>query len=291
LNMKNTPYVQVSQSAAPLPAIAAAPATGNRDLDLANLSNSSEFLARTLPPASDDHTIKSKVTALFGRFQRHVDSFYRDVHNTMTPTMASDLARFGSDLVEILESSSFPTVAVKHALAGYILSIVSPEAEDQATLFPAEVAGLKENERASNPGMCNPYLPSQCSAHKRAENQAAYILYKRLAVHLHFPNAASLQSRQADIREAAEHFALTFFPWANPTFHEQEKDEELVQIISDALDISIWLYGEPYLYEFVWESVGRRGTVVAPGLMRLTDEKGKIMGTPKVLLEPTVVSS
>lgn len=129
------------------------------------------------------------------------------------------------------------------------------------------------------------------ATHISAESQAAYILYKRLAVHLHSPNAASLQSRQADIREAAEHFALTFFPWANPTFHEQEKDEELVQIISDALDVSIWLYGEPYMYEFVWENTGRRGTVVTPGLVRLTDEKGRIMGAPRVLLEPTVVTS
>jgi hypothetical protein len=125
----------------------------------------------------------------------------------------------------------------------------------------------------------------------KSEHQAAYILYKRLAVHLHSSNATSLQSRQSDIREAAEHFALTFFPWANPAYPEQEKDEELVQIIGEALDVSIWLYGQPYLYEFVWEGVGRRGTVVTPGLTKLTDRRGRILERPQVLLEAAVMAS
>ncbi|KAF2689580.1 hypothetical protein K458DRAFT_413851 [Lentithecium fluviatile CBS 122367] len=273
MNAKNAPYVQVSQTPVPPPVLAAV-SPAHRDLNLANLSNSSDFLAQVLPSAADEQTVKNKVAALFNQFQRHVDSYYRDVNATMTPSMESDLARFGTNLIEILENSSMPTVAIKHALAGYILSIVSSEAEDQATLFPAEITGLKANERSTD-----------------MSDQAAYIMYKRLAVHLHAPNPASHQSCQSDIREAAEHFALTFFPWANPAYHEKEKDEELVRIISEALDVSIWLYGQPYLYEFVWEGVGRRGTVVAPGLARLTDGSGRILERPQILLEPTVAAS
>jgi hypothetical protein len=123
------------------------------------------------------------------------------------------------------------------------------------------------------------------------DDQPVYMLYKRLAVHLHAPTVASLQSRQSDIREAAEHFALTFFPWANPAFQESEKDEELIHIISDALDVSIWLHGQPYTYDYVWESVGKRGTIVAPGLSKFTDRRGMPFERPRVLLEPSVVAS
>jgi hypothetical protein len=152
VNVKNTPYVQVSQSSSIPPVHATAVTSEKRDVDLANLHNSSDFLAGLLAPAADEQSVRSKVAGLFKRFQDHVDSYYRDVHATMTPSMESDLARFGGDLIEILENSSMPTVAIKHALAGYILSIVSPEAEDQATLFPAEIAGLKANERSSDAG-------------------------------------------------------------------------------------------------------------------------------------------
>ena len=155
VNVKNTPYVQISQSSAPPPPVlAAASHSEKRDLDLANLSNSSDFLAGVLAPAADEQSVQNKVAALFKRFQDHVDSYYRDVHATMTPSMESDLARFGDDLIEIVENSSVPTVAIKHALAGYILNIVSPEAEDQATLFPAEIAGLKASERSADAGRC-----------------------------------------------------------------------------------------------------------------------------------------
>lgn len=64
-----------------------------------------------------------------------------------------------------------------------------------------------------------------------------------------------------------------------------------MQLISDALDVSIWLYGQPYLYEFVWEGVGRRGTVVAPGLAKLTDERGRVLERSRILLEPGVATS
>jgi hypothetical protein len=64
-----------------------------------------------------------------------------------------------------------------------------------------------------------------------------------------------------------------------------------VQIISDALDVSIWLYGQPYIYEFVWEGVGRRGTVVVPGLAKLTDGRGEALERSQILLEPGVAAS
>lgn len=123
---------------------------------------------------------------------------------------------------------------------------------------------------------------------------AAYTMYRRLAVYLSSAsptNASStrLSARLSDIREAAEHFSLTFFPWANPMSSDQEKDDDLMHIIRTALELSIWMHGQPFLYRFIWESTGRRGTTVAPGLARVSDAEGRVDVQPEFLLEPVVV--
>lgn len=294
-------YVSISQSITKPPAVASSvPKAAKGDLDLASLTHSSDFLKDILPKAADENTVKNRCAGLFNQILRHVESYYRDVHANMTPSMESDLARFGSEslnMVMMLQESSMPTVAIKHALSGFIMSIVSPDGEEQATLFPAEIAGLKKSERlGATDGMSSPHLFStilseRCTNLSNTDDQAAYIIYKRLAVHLHSPDAASLQARQADIREAAEHFALTFFPWINPTVQDQEKDQELIKIMNSALELSIWLYGQPYQYEFMWEDPGFRGTAITPGLTRTTDRRGKKVFPPHVLLEPIVVAS
>jgi len=64
----------------------------------------------------------------------------------------------------------------------------------------------------------------------------------------------------------------------------------LLDIIGDALDLSLWLYGQSYIYEFVWDGNGRRGTVLAPGLRRMTDERGRMCSTAKIVLDPVVAT-
>ncbi|KAF2447054.1 hypothetical protein P171DRAFT_429986 [Karstenula rhodostoma CBS 690.94] len=153
-------YVQVSQVGPP-PILAAAVPTSNRGVNLSDLSHSSDFLSGVLPAAADDQIVKSRVTAVFGQIRQHVNDFYRDVHATLTPSMENDLQKFGDsyvNLAEELEHSSMPTIAIKHALIGYLLNIVAPEAEQQSTLFPAEVAGLRQNERSfESAGQITPY--------------------------------------------------------------------------------------------------------------------------------------
>jgi hypothetical protein len=73
-------------------------------------------------------------------------------------------------------------------------------------------------------------------------------------------------------RQAAAHFSLTFFPWANPTSNDQHRDEDLTRIIAEALECRIWLFGQPDVYEFEWEGTGMRGVLVSPGLARKTRE-------------------
>jgi hypothetical protein len=87
------------------------------------------------------------------------------------------------------------------------------------------------------------------------------------------------------MREAAEHFSLSFFPWASPEHEDQEKDNDLVRIISNALDIIIWLHGQPASYDFVWETTVRRATVITPGLVKVMG------GHSQTLLDPNTVST
>jgi hypothetical protein len=115
---------------------------------------------------------------------------------------------------------------------------------------------------------------------------AAHALHRRLSVYLY--NAANLHSAsrrswsfQSQIREAAEHFSLTYFPWANPVADDQEKEDDLTRIISEALETSIWLFGQPGEFEYRWDSVGTRGLVVSPELVRRDvgdrDTRGRVV--------------
>ena len=104
---------------------------------------------------------------------------------------------------------------------------------------------------------------------------AAASLHRRISVYLytavsHLQDSRETRLTQSNIREAAEHFSLTFFPWANPASSDQDKDDDLGRIMTEALEISIWLLGQPGMYEFEWEGTGRRGVLITPGLVRRT---------------------
>ncbi|KAF2651958.1 hypothetical protein K491DRAFT_696018 [Lophiostoma macrostomum CBS 122681] len=293
----SSPYVQeVSQIPPPALAAAAVPREQREeeDVDLANLAASSAFLAGVLPEVADDMTIRSRVSELFEQMQRHVENFYRDVHASITPSMESDLAKFGNGsagtgMLEMLQSFSQPTVAIKHALVSYVMGITAPEGKRGESLFPREVIGMGGKDKVLN---ANPDL------------SPAYLLYRQLSSHLYTtlnplsphtnPSASALSlttSLSSRVQEAAEHFALTFFPWANPAYSDSDKDDDLVSIIIHALELMLWLHGQPFVYELNWEGVGRRGIVIAPGLARMTDTQGREDGEPQVLLEPTVVAT
>jgi hypothetical protein len=125
-----------------------------------------------------------------------------------------------------------------------------------------------------------------------AKLATAQTLHRRLSVYLYTassnPHAASRRSwsAQSDIREAAEHFSLTFFPWANPVADDQEKEDDLTHVISEAMDTRIWLFGQPSEFVFRWDGVGTRGVVVSPELVKQDSNDGS--GRGRVVLESGV---
>jgi hypothetical protein len=131
---RNSPYVQVSQTPIPAPA----PVQNPKSTDIAIATD-------ILPRPSHDTEIQSRIAALFGQIHRHIDTYYRDVHASITPSMEPELVRFGAkdvNMAELLQDCSSPTTALKHALVAYILGLTSPKksnGDEWETLFPKDI--------------------------------------------------------------------------------------------------------------------------------------------------------
>ncbi|KAL5113437.1 hypothetical protein ACEQ8H_008681 [Pleosporales sp. CAS-2024a] len=255
-------YVHVSQTALAL----AVPSPYPPPAPLAAVAKSSSELDM-LPAVASDAEIRNRVLSLFKDMQRHVETFYRNVHATMTPSMHAALEQFGAegvDMVSLLRDCSHPTLVIRHGLAAWIIQNTDPR-EDQS-LFPGELVALR-GKRSD------------------AKLEAAQSLHRRLSVFLYTSSLARTHTqvhvRSQAPRELAEHFSLTFFPWANPASDDQEKEDDLTRIIGEALDTMIWLYGQPGEYVFRWAGVGTRGVALRPEMI----VAGKDGGRDRVFLE------
>ncbi|KAH7075469.1 hypothetical protein BKA63DRAFT_298075 [Paraphoma chrysanthemicola] len=267
---RNSPYVQVSQTPLSAPVAVRNPAP-------AAVQQPPDVLASILPLAAHENEVQNRVAALFKQIHCHIDTYYRDVHASITPSMEPELARFGAkdiNMAELLQHSSSPTTALKHALMTYVLGITGPKkGDDGETLFPDELGYSRPRSFPTNPNL-----------------QTASTIHRRLSVLLYTSECNSPTaprrswSFQSEIREAAEHFSLTFFPWANPGCDDQEKEDDLTRTISGALELRVWLFGQPSEYDFRWDGVGSRGVVVSPELVK-QDEAG---GRGRVVLESCV---
>jgi hypothetical protein len=261
---RNSPYVQVSQTPMPAP-IPAPPPTKSPDV-----------VASILPVPAHENEIQGRIVALFSQIHRHIETFYRDVHASITPSMEPELAKFGAkdvNMAELLQNCSSPTTALKHALVAYVLSLTSPQSadEDGETLFPAALGNANLHDHP------DPTITKALSLHRRL----SVFLYTSQS---HSQSHSFLSS---SIREAAEHFSLTYFPWANPGSDDQEKEDDLTRVITEALETRIWLFGQPAEYEFRWDGVGMRGILVGPEVLeRGYDGQG---GRDKVVVEGSVV--
>jgi hypothetical protein len=138
---RNSSYVKVSQSSIPAPVTApiltAAPVQQSHDSDITAF----------LPPAATDRVIQDRVTALFEEIHRHVETYYRDVHASITASLEPELARFGApdiDMAQLLQDASSPTTtALKHALTAYVLRITAPvENKKEDSVFPEELNNI-----------------------------------------------------------------------------------------------------------------------------------------------------
>lgn len=296
-----SPYVQVSQTQmrTPVPVPSRVPVPTQQNVP-------SNTLAAILPPTADEHDVRNRVSMLFGQIHRHIDTYYRDVHASITPSMDLDFASFGNNvnMLELLQSCVNPTTALKHALVAFILSITEPRRIGAAqTLWPDELTHIPYTHNSGKRDSTEALHPITDEPTDSAQVATAQALHRRLSVYLYtqantpIPTSPS-QSRLSNlsalsltrktssaIREAAEHFSLTFFPWANPTFGDQERESDLAGIIGEALECRIWLYGQTGEWMYEWEVPSRGAVVVAPSLVVREDGRGP----RRVVLDQCVV--
>jgi hypothetical protein len=145
-----SPYVQVSQTQmrTPVPVPARVPVASPQSVN--------DALTGILPPEASEHDVGTRITALFAEVRRHVDTYYRDVHASMTPSMDSDLASFGKDvdMLELLQNCSHPTIALKHALVAFILTITGPGQDAGAqALWPSELSKFIRSQNSGKPSV------------------------------------------------------------------------------------------------------------------------------------------
>jgi len=280
LGGRHSPYVQVSQT--PMPAMPTTALSPPMITPAAVANESSKDVTSFLPPAADDDEVWNGVSHLFSMMHEHIEKFYRDVHACITPSMKPSIAKFGIkdvDMAELLQECSSPTAALKHALVAYVLGITGPKQKgaQESTLFPEELAHVANGaDVGSGKPPSLPLDPRKAlSSHPILDPDfiAATSLHRRVSVYLYstitgYPNRRKSWMAQSETREAAEHFSLTFFPWANPTSSDQDRDDDLARIITDTLTVRIWLFGQLDTYEFEWEGVGERGIVINPELVK-----------------------
>ncbi|KAI4626823.1 hypothetical protein J4E83_003976 [Alternaria metachromatica] len=272
----------MSVSQTPMPATPTTALSPPMITPAAVANESSKDVTSFLPPAADDDEVWNGVSHLFSMMHEHIDQFYRDVHACITPSMEPSIAKFGIkdvDMAELLQECSSPTAALKHALVAYVLGITGPKQKEdrEGTLFPEELAHVANGaDVGSGKPPSLPLDPRKAlSSHPILDPDfiAATSLRRRVSVYLYstitgYPNRRKSWMAQSETREAAEHFSLTFFPWANPTSSDQDRDEDLARIITDTLTVRIWLFGQLDTYEFEWEGVGERGIVINPELVK-----------------------
>lgn len=151
-----SPYVQVSQTQmrTPVPVPTRVPVASPQSVN--------DALIGILPPEANELDVGTRISALFAEVKRHVDTYYRDIHASITPSMDLDLASFGKDvdMLDLLQNCSHPTIALKHALIAFILTITGPEKEAGAqALWPSELSNFIRSQDSGTPSVISMRKP------------------------------------------------------------------------------------------------------------------------------------
>ena len=152
LGGRHSPYVQVSQT--PMP-IHRPPPPPQMPAPVPVQNMASMDVTAFLPPPAQDREVCGRVSALFERIHEHIETYYRDVHASITPSMETEIASFGAEgmsMTEILQECSSSTTALKHALVSYVIDITAPKksGDDMDTLFPEEISSTRVEGRVNS---------------------------------------------------------------------------------------------------------------------------------------------
>ena len=104
-------------------------------------------------------------------------------------------------------------------------------------------------------------------------------------------DASYIAQRENKINEYVRMFSKAFAPYKN---HQGDGDRarSLFTIMSEAADLGILIFSQPSDLQFRWQKKyagqGVDRVAVAPELVKMTDERGRLLSEPQVMVEMIV---
>ena len=104
-------------------------------------------------------------------------------------------------------------------------------------------------------------------------------------------DAEYIAQRDHEINEITRAFSRVFAPWRSPKYKDEDQIRSLSAILKSAAELGVWLFSQPSDYQFRWpeqSKIGPTRIAVAPALVKTTDERGRVLSQPQVMLEAVI---
>jgi len=253
-------------------------------------SNGLVNLDNYLPQSADDRTIQGRASTLFEQIQLHVENYYHNLPVSVSESdAAAAIAPFGSpylpgNLISLLSEPRSRIPAIKHCFAHKIISSITPDSGSGSSFLPHQFAMLPgtldvtDGPRSGKPGF-----------------DAALSRWKVLTAYL-LPNPNEddryTSDRDSAINDVAHALSRAFAPWASTAHPEQDRIYGLAAILKSAADFGILILSQPSWFEYRWDMAKVAdpqaivvAILVAPAVVKVTDEQGRRLRVPQVVVE------
>lgn len=97
-----------------------------------------------------------------------------------------------------------------------------------------------------------------------------------------------IAERDQKIGVATQTFSRAFRPWWNAKYSEEQRARSLSTILQSAADLGIWMFSQAFELQFEWPKQEATKLVVLPALLKTTDERGRDLTKPQVILRAVV---
>ncbi|KAK3113469.1 hypothetical protein LTR53_009213 [Teratosphaeriaceae sp. CCFEE 6253] len=239
-----------------------------------------------LPQSADDRAMRQAVKSFFDHVELHVDNYYArtrveldDVSVQRLTTVESQ--RLPAPIHQLMNSRKMALPTIKHCIAEMLITLATPGLVATTSLLPSRLATLPEKLQDAS-------LPSRESLASRQ----AYCQWKLLNTYL-YPRQDDdpryLGDRTRVAEEATEALAEAFAPWQARPDEDSAVHQNYRGLAVAAAAMGVLLVSQPSMYEFTWAGAeGHSNTLVMlPGLWKVTDDHGRRLDLPQVLVPPS----
>ena len=257
-----------------------------------------------LPQPADDATVCNNVKTMLDQIELHVENFYRRNSEPGTSIPESEIQMFESrrlpeSLISMLKRNAHTDALplIKHTLVYHTVSAVTTNGNAGTTLLPSEFVRLPDMRTAEETGGSK--RPGRCSPGCRARSPADIIQgidqsisrWRVLTAYLRRPPLQDPQyvsERDRRINESVLQFSKAFAAWRDMKYTDEVRNRSLSAILRSAAELGIWIFSQPSDLRFRWvtqDETLSNAIVVAPALIKVTDERGRALKQPQVMLE------